>query len=319
MSRINLFALFLIPILLCGCSDNGPQRVIGQNIFQISWSRNGSALFYTTESGICRYEVKDGRRKFYRIPDQGLSDISSDETTVVSIDCNLMSAPRKYKIISTNLSTNTKFQIYSSERELEHAYWMNDNSVLFAQKRVPTRYDDNGMMVDPYSYGVANPDYLDIFLIHLGSKPTKIQSEVRNPFYARDGSSLVYIGSDDFCHLYDLKKKTNRVLGIHGLKFIRHYIHFLYLSKNLLIYNIIITDTNKRSQEDRVEVLDLRNMKIQQIYLPNTASAMELSPDLTRYWFIGEEHQDTSPQNLYLEDIPKETVQVLAAFEKSSK
>lgn len=164
-------------------------------------------------------------------------------------------------------------------------------------------------MVDANTFGIPNPTAYDVYIINPdGTGLRKIQSEVGgSEFYCSwDGSYYTYQDENGHVHLCDIAKGTNRIIKLYHPKEDGCFVmlRFIYLSRQKAVY-ILNTDPDVQYR-----VANLNTLATKPISLPYASNDMEISPSLTKYWFI---QGNTYPKfvKLHVVDIPKETIDKL--------
>lgn len=89
----------------------------------------------------------------------------------------------------------------------------------------------------------------------------------------------------------------------------RDDVRFLFLDNQKLIYNVW-----RSSDYAYTEIVDLKTMRARRTMLPDAHPYMMLSPDLTKYWYVGGDmHSSWGSIRLLVADIPPQTVKQLKA------
>lgn len=296
-------------VLSCQPTKDSLGRTLVENGAGVAaWSKDSRYLFYACDGEIRRYDTQTGEKQPYKVDEipESLFDVSPDGKSIVFA----RSGDGLYVI---SLDTGHKRRIYYSSHKQIHGFsWLPDGHILFAQRRTPTEWQEDGRsaprQVPLESYGVKNPGSDNAFIISPdGKKMVNVKSEFYHPFYSADGSGFVYLDLKvERYHHFSLKTKQDRLINF-ARKGGYGTFDLVYLSDKKLVYSTRIDNPDGISWTTKVEAIDLDTMTTKPVSLPVTGRYMGITPNYTKLWVLepgGSDWYNRSPNKLYIMDIP---------------
>lgn len=251
----------------------------------IHWAKNSQGLYFTGDGQLKRYELRTGRTTIVldSATPIGYFDSSSDDTKLLS--------GKRHQLgifdLKTRRYTPLPIQQYLGV-EFYAVRWPADNRILLYVK------DDRNK---PAQLRLIDPVRRTMLRI-----PVRVSSDY---FVASDGSGLGYCDPQRLgTYYYNFAQNRARQISPRTVGC------WHYLSQRYAIYDVL--------GSGKMFVTDLTTMTSRPFTLPITRSQLELSPDMTKYYYVDDEsgsfdfpYEYDAPYHIFIADTPADELQKL--------